>query len=119
MLLASSLLSVSASATTKSSYDQLPKPVNTRVWRCGNAMFIGRIGAGEVALYLESGLKVLSQISFIDEPVYQEDDIKLSFLDKSEPPGENVSISIAEKFYQNCSNDRYAATWQHAKLSGV
>ena len=99
--------------------NNIPHPINTRVWRCGDDTFVGRLGAGEVAVFLPQGYKVLSQISFIDDPVYQEDDVKIRFEDRAIPAGENVTLEIGEQHYQHCKNDRYAAIWEHAKLTGV
>lgn len=101
--------------------------INTRVWDCQGTSVVARLGPGEMALFLPQRYLLLSQTEFIghkgaERDVYREQAVSVHFIDSAvgiASAGQRVDIEVDGLQYRDCNNDRRAAIWEHAKLSGV
>ena len=85
----------------------------TLVYSCGDYEFIARLGAGEMALWLEDRYVVLSQVRSASGTLYKEGDI--SFWSK----GSEAMLTVADQIYQNCHLRPERAPWEDARRRGV
>ena len=89
-----------------------PMPLRTLVLECVDLKAVVRLGPGEAALFLPSRYIVLSQERAASGAKYVEGDISLWL------KGDEAMLGIGESKY-HCRNNRKAAIWEDAKLSGV
>jgi len=68
----------------------------SRVYQCGDFAFGTRTGIGEIALYLPSGVTVLSQVTSASGARYKEGDILFWV------KGEQAMLAYDGAFYRNC-----------------
>jgi membrane-bound inhibitor of C-type lysozyme len=85
----------------------------TLVYDCNGYEFVARLGAGEMALWLEEGYVVLSQVRSASGTAYEEGDI--SFWSK----GEEAILNVGESSYQNCHQLPARVPWEDARRRGV
>lgn len=85
----------------------------TLAYDCNGYEFIARLGPGEMAVWLEEGYVILSQVRSASGALYEEGDI--SFWSK----GDEAMLNVAEVSYQNCHLVPERAPWEDARRRGV
>jgi len=85
----------------------------TLVYQCAGYEFIARMGAGEMAVWLEDRYLVLSRVRSASGAKYQEGDV--IFWSK----GEEVILIIDNQQFSSCMLAPHRAPWEDARRRGV
>ena len=108
-LLHASRPSILMRSTTPQSDDM---PLSTLVLECANLTAVVRLGPGEAAIFLPGRYIVASQQRATPGAKYAEAGVLLWL------KGDDALLTIGDPT-QHCINNRHAAIWQDAKLSGI